>query len=339
MAELERAWRQPHDERGRLRLQVLRLVAQHQLNAGQIAEAAGCGRRSVFRSIERFVAGGVDALLESHYEKNGRPARLDASGAKQLRGKLEKGGFKRAKEAQAWLAGRKVELALPTVYYWLKKAGGVLKVPRKTHAKKDAAQAEAFRENLAGELARLAAGHDGAVRIWVADEHRYGLLPVIRRCWGLKGVRVRAPWAARYQWGYLYEALEVDGQNRSEFLFVPTVDKDISAAFLRQISELEPEARHIVIWDNAGFHPRDGESSVPSNIRLLGLPPYSPELNPVEGLGDLIKDAVSNKLWSTLRTLEDAILDEIAAIRQGGAAVSGMIHGWMRAQANASDPA
>jgi transposase len=339
MAELEHAWRQRHDERSRLRLQVVRLVAQHKLNAGQIAEAAGCGRRSVFRYIERFVAGGVDALLERHYEKNGRPARLDEESAEQLRGKLEKGGFRRAKEAQEWLAGRKVKLALPTVYYWLKKAGGVLKVPRKTHAKKDAAKAAAFRENLAGELTRLAGGHDGPVRIWVGDEHRYGLLPVIRRCWGLKGVRVCAPYATRYQWGYLYEALEVDGLNRSEFLFVPTVDKDISAAFLRQISEVEPGALHLVIWDNAGFHPRDGESSVPANVRLLGLPPYSPELNPVEGLGDRIKDAVSNKLWTTLRTLEDAILDEIAAIRQGGAAVSGMIHGWMRDQANASDPA
>jgi transposase len=78
---------------------------------------------------------------------------------------------------------------------------------------------------------------------------------------------------------------------------------------------------------------------VPSNVRLLGLPPYSPELNPVEGLGERIKDAVSNKLWTSLRTLEDAILDEIAAIRNGGAAVSGMIHAWMRAQANASDSA
>jgi hypothetical protein len=58
----------------------------------------------------------------------------------------------------------------------------------------------------------------------------------------------------------------------------------------------------------------------------------------VEGLGDRIKDAVSNKLWTTLRCLEEAILEEIAAIRQGGAAVSGMIHGWLRDQANASDP-
>ena len=176
------------------------------------------------------------------------------------------------------------------------------------------------------------------MRLWVADEHRHGLLPVIRRCRDLRGVRMHAPWATRYQWGCLHEALEIDGANASEFLFVSTVDKDISAVFLRQISDLDPGALHLVIWDHAGFHPRDGETSVPANVRLLGLPPYSPELNPVEGLGARIKHAVGNRLWKNLRSLEDAIPEEIAAIREGGAVVSGMIHDWMRDQANASDP-
>ena len=210
-------------------------------------------------------------------------------------------------------------------------------MPRKAHAKKDAAKTQAFRENLAEKLVEVAA-EARQVRIWVLDEHRYGLLPVIRRCWGLRGVRVHAPYATRYQWGYLNEALEVDGQNRSEFLFMPTVRKDLSNVFLKQISEVEPEALHIVIWDGAGFHARDGEAGVPANVRLIRLPPYSPELNPVEGLGDRIKDAVSNHLWDNLRSLEDAIIEEIADIRKGGSAVAGMIHHWLLREANASDP-
>lgn len=147
-----------------------------------------------------------------------------------------------------------------------------------------------------------------------------------------------APYATRYQWGYLHEALEIDGQNASEFLFTPTVRKDISGMFLRQIGETDPEALHIVIWDQAGFHRREGEKHVPGNVRVLPLPPYSPELNPVEGLGDRIKDAVCNRLWETLEQLEEAILAELAVVRQGGAAVAGMIHGWLRDEANASDP-
>jgi hypothetical protein len=254
-----------------------------------------------------------------------------------LREQLRQGRFKRAREAQKWLAGRAARLALSTVYYWLGKAGGVLKVPRKTHAKKDVAKARAFRKKLPERLVALAGGHK-RVRVWVADEHRYGLLPVIRRCWGLRGVRVHAPYATRHQWGYLYETLEVDGKNRSEFLFVPTVRKDISNRFLQQLSEVEPQALPTVIWDGAGFHAKDGEPGVPANVRLPPFPAHSPELNPVEGLGERIKDAVGNRLFKTLRELEDAILEEIAVLRAGGASVSGMIHAWLRDQANVSDP-
>ena len=334
--ELEEAWKHKQSERSRKRLQVIRLVAQHKLTAGEIAQAAGVGRSVVFDYINKFLEGGVPGLLGTRYRRENRGS-MDAQTREAMREELSKGTFKRASEAQKWLSKRSIKLALSTVYYHLGKAGGVLKVPRKTHANKDAAATQTFRENLAEELLEVA-GNARKVRIWVCDEHRYGLLPVIRRCWGLRGVRVHAPYATRYQWGYLYEALEVDGASHSEFLFVPTVSKQISNLFLKQVSEVEPEALHIVIWDGAGFHPREGEAGVPTNVRLIQLPAYSPELNPVEGLGDRIKDAVSNRLWSTLRSLEDAILEEIAPIREGGVAVAGMIHDWMLCQANVSDP-
>ena len=99
-------------------------------------------------------------------------------------------------DAQAWIEARtKRKLSLPGVYSLLGKAGGVLKVPRKAHAKKDAAKAEAFKASLAEKLAEASAGAEGPVRLWVLDEHRYGLLPVIRRCWGLRG-ECRVPAAA-----------------------------------------------------------------------------------------------------------------------------------------------
>ena len=39
----------------------------------------------------------------------------------------------------------------------------------------------------------------------------------------------------------------------------------------------------VLIWDGAGYH-TSGDLAVPSNISLILLPPYSPELNPVENL-------------------------------------------------------
>jgi hypothetical protein len=71
------------------------------------------------------------------------------------------------------------------------------------------------------------------VRIWVLDEHRYGLLPVIRRVWSRRGVRVHALYATRYRWGYLHEVLEVDGVHGAKLLFTPAIDQDIHAIFLK----------------------------------------------------------------------------------------------------------
>ncbi|MDR0352463.1 MAG: helix-turn-helix domain-containing protein, partial [Opitutaceae bacterium] len=79
MKELERAWRRAHDERGRKRLQVLRLVAQHKLTAGEIAQAAGVGRWTVFNYVRKFQEGGVEKLLATGYAQRPARGRLDAA--------------------------------------------------------------------------------------------------------------------------------------------------------------------------------------------------------------------------------------------------------------------
>ncbi|MEY4005624.1 MAG: hypothetical protein RLZZ221_1720 [Verrucomicrobiota bacterium] len=196
-----------------------------------------------------------------------------------------------------------------------------LRVPRKTYGKKDAEQAEALRVTQAKKLSEASAGAEGPVRLWMRDEHRYGLLPAIRRCRGLRGVRVRAPYATRYQWGYLHEALEVDCVNRLELLLTQVIDQDFNAAFLRQISETRPTGRHNVIQGQAGIHIQSADSRRPANVRLVPLPPYSPELNPVERLGDVLKDATCKRLFTALRPLEDAIPAESKPLHASSARV------------------
>ena len=165
-------------------------------------------------------------------------------------------------------------------------------MPSKNRARKDATQAGAFKATLAKKLAQASVGAEGSVPLLILDEHRYRLLPVIRRCRRRRGVRVHAPYAARYQWVYLYEALEVDSANRVELLFTPAIDQNVHAVFLRQIRETDLTCQHNVIQDQAGFHIQAADSRRPDNLRLFPLPPYSPELNPVEKLDDLVKDAI-----------------------------------------------
>jgi len=87
---------------------------------------------------------------------------------------------------------------------------------------------------------------------------RYGLAPVTRKMWTIKGQEIIAPVNHRYEWGYLYGALQVGGGG-CEFLYAPGVNKEWDAGFLKQISRRDPHAMHVVIGDGAGFHHKEGQ--------------------------------------------------------------------------------
>jgi transposase len=336
--EIETAWAQPQEDWARKRLLVVRLIAQHELTTEQIAKVAGVSRKSVFNYRDLMVSGGVPALLRRDWAGGPTPV-VRGVVAEEFIQRLEAGQFRQVRDAKAWIKKRtRKTLSASGALKVLRRLGGKLKMPRKSHAKKDPAKAAKFKAELPARL-REVVGPDPAqpVRLWVLDEHRYGLLPVIRRVWTRRGVRVHAPYATRYQWGYLHEALEVDGAYATELLFTPALDRDIHALFLQQIADSDPQALHVIIADQAGVHLPSDDPRLPANLRLLPLPPYCPELNPVERYGGLVKAAVSNRLYPNLRRLEDHI---IAATRPWStpSAVAGLIHDWLKDKANCGAP-
>ena len=282
---------------------------------------------------------GLAGLLQRDWAGGRQPVVRGAVAAEFVR-RLEAGQFRQAKDAQAWIKKRtRRTLSESGALKVLRRLGGRRKMPRKSHAKKDPAKAKAFKAELPARLTAVVGPVPAQpVRLWVLDEHRYGLLPVLRRVWGRRGVRVHAPYATRYQWGYLHEALEADGDYKAELLFTPAIDQDIHAIFLRQIAASDPAALHGVIADQAGFHLRAGDARIPANLRLLPLPPYSPELNPVERFGGLLKARTANRLYPTLRRLEEH-LTAVARQWTRPARVASLIHGWLADQANSGAPA
>lgn len=64
-----------------------------------------------------------------------------------------------------------------------------------------------------------------------------------------------------------------------------------------------------MIWDGAGFHV-SGKLQVPANVTIIQLPPYSPELNPIENLWHYLKSHFwSNRAYDGYDDLEQAALD------------------------------
>ena len=334
--QIEEAWRLPQDDRARKRLLVVRLIAQHEHTVAEIMKIAAVCRQTVFTYRDKVLSDGVKGLLKRDWAGARKPT-VRGAVAEEFIEQLGQGKFRQARDAQSWIKKRtRKTLTESGVRKTIRRLGGKLKVPRKSHVKKDTKAAEEFRADLSNRLAKAVGTFpDKPVRIWVLDEHRYGLLPVIRRVWARKGVRVHAPYKTTYQWGYLHEALEVDGAHRVELLFTPSINQDVHAVFLKQIAESDPDALHVIVMDQAGFHMKQEDGRIPANIRVLPLPPYCPELNPAEWFGRVVKAPTVNRIYGSLEKLENHLI-AVARSWSEPSKVASLVHQWMHNQVNAT---
>lgn len=111
-----------------------------------------------------------------------------------------------------------------------------------------------------------------------------------------------------YENFYVYSA--VASRTGDQFsLLLPFVNTDMMQIYLDEFSKSLGQENVILIMDQAGWH-KSKDLVVPTNIEIWFLPPYSPELNPVERLWKHIKQNVlHNRLYDTLKQLEKAVLD------------------------------
>lgn len=138
------------------------------------------------------------------------------------------------------------------------------------------------------------------------DEARFGQQGTLTRKWAPTGSRPTAVKQTRYEWVYLYAAVEA-ATGASVALQAPHVNTGTMNMFLEMVSaELAPLEHGILIMDQAGWH-KSRELRVPDNLTILYLPPYSPELNPVERLWAYLRDHfLSNRAYDDYRHLLDA---------------------------------
>lgn len=98
-------------------------------------------------------------------------------------------------------------------------------------------------------------------------------------------------------------------------IIMPHLDTPTIDAFLEQLSaRLAPDAHAVLIWDGAGFH-TSGDLEVPANVSLIRLPPYSPELNPIENLWHYLRSHYwSNRIYEDWEALKEAACSALVAV-------------------------
>jgi len=153
---------------------------------------------------------------------------------------------------------------------------------------------------------RVREKHPGkTVEVWFQDEARIGQQGTLTRVWAKRGSRPRAVRQTEYKWGYIFGAVNPQS-GCSSALISPTVNTELMSTHLRMIAEAAGENVHVVlVLDGAGWH-KAKALKVPDSMTLLFLPPYSPELMPMERVW----------LWMREHDLSNRIFENEAAIDQ-----------------------
>ncbi len=125
----------------------------------------------------------------------------------------------------------------------------------------------------------------------------------IGRCLTARGVKPIIKYQHAFKNTYLYGSFSpIDGD-----MFVYEIEGTTSEVFyqyLQEFSKYRPDEFKIIIIDNAGFHSLK-QYDIPSNIALIRIPPYSPELNPSEKIWAYIKQFYKNKVFHKIENVKE----------------------------------
>src|SRR6202140_730237 len=156
------------------------------------------------------------------------------------------------------------------------------------------------------ERVRAAQPRGARVEVWFQDEARIGQKNSLTRVWGQTGSRPAASKDLGFASAYVFGAVW-PSQGKAGGLIMPICNTAAMNHHLNEISsQVAADAHAVVILDGASWHKSHG-LVVPSNITLLALPPYSPELNPVERIWHYLRSHwLANSGFRGLGDLMDA---------------------------------
>ncbi len=126
------------------------------------------------------------------------------------------------------------------------------------------------------------------MRVFSQDESRFGLLTIRRRRLTARGVQPVGTIQHVFQWFYVYGAV-APTTGEHFFLELPYLNAANFQIFVDAFAQAYPDSLNILVLDKSGAHTAH-RLKLPDNVRLVFLPPYCPELNPIERLWRDLKD-------------------------------------------------
>ena len=115
------------------------------------------------------------------------------------------------------------------------------------------------------------------------------------------------------EYRYVYGAVE-PRTGEGCFLVMPYCNTDCMNVFLEQLSKKYPKDKIILVCDGAVWH-KSASLKIPKNIELIFIPPYTPEMNPIEQIWkEIRKRGFKNEVFQTLERVVDRLCDTISSL-------------------------
>src|SRR4030043_524432 len=153
------------------------------------------------------------------------------------------------------------------------------------------------------------------LRLMFQDEARLGRINDPRRCWAPQGVRPEVGMQIVREYTYAFGAVSPN-DGTWDSLVLPVVTAEAMSIFLAEVARRHPEEFILMFLDGAGWH-RANSLVIPENMRLEALPPYSPQLNPMEHLWDEVREKwFANEVFDSLDGVEDRLVEALVALER-----------------------
>jgi transposase len=141
------------------------------------------------------------------------------------------------------------------------------------------------------------------IRLYFQDEGRFGRINTVQKCWCQKGKIPSVTQQLVREYTYAFSAVCPE-TGKVYSLIMPYADSEAMNIFLKELSNSQNNERIILCMDKAGWHTTK-QLVIPDNLIVWFLPPYSPELNPVELIWrELRSKYFNNQTFNSLKDVD-----------------------------------
>jgi len=97
-------------------------------------------------------------------------------------------------------------------------------------------------------------------------------------------------------------------------LVLPGVHTEAMGVFLAEVAQRHADEFILLVLDGAGWH-RAKRLPIPANMKLIFLPAWSPQLNPVEHVWDEVREKwFSNRVFANMAALEEQLVTALTVL-------------------------